>query len=301
MKKKYNIFKILFLSTLSIYLILALTYLSKPEKNIFEFIGFKYAMSDERLSIISEKVLSLNNITEINFNLDVDDITFIDNSDEKIKIIEKSTNKLAENKTLQFNHKNNKIDIYRSSKLNINRLDKSFKREVIVYLPKSYNKNININISLGNIKFLSDLKLNKLEIYLNTGDININNSIKCKSFIIECNNGNTNISNLLSNEYGISFNTGNVYISNLSGKGYINTTIGNLTCNISDLTGNSDFSSSIGDIILNINKKLNFKINTSCDIGNIKTDFTENHIIKNSSNELNIDCGCGNIEINKSY
>ena len=168
-------------------------------------------------------------------------------------------------------------------------------------MPKSYNKNININTSLGNIKFLSDLKLNKLEMYLNTGDINIDNSIKCKSFILECNNGNANISNLLSNEYGISFNTGNIYISNLSGKGYINTTIGNLKCNISNLTGNSDFSSSIGDIILNINKKLNFKINTSCDVGNIKTDFTENNLIKNSSNELNIDCGCGNIEINKNY
>lgn len=301
MKKKYNIFKILFLSTLSMCLILVLTYLSKSEKELFKFIGFKYAKSDERLSIISEKVLSLNNVTDINFNLDVDDITFIDNTDEKIKIIEKSTNKLSKNKTLQFNHKNNKIDIYRSSKLNVNLIDESFKREVIVYLPKSYNKNININLSLGDINFLPDLKLNELEVYLNTGDININNNIKCKSFILEGNNGNANISGLLSKEYGISFNTGNVDISNLSGRGYINTTIGNLKCNISDLTGNSDFSSSIGDITLNIKKELNFKINASCDIGGIKTDFADDNLRKNLSNALNIDCGCGDIEINKNY
>ena len=74
-----------------------------------------------------------------------------------------------------------------------------------------------------------------------------------------------------------------------------------MRCNISDLTGNSDFSSSIGDITLNIKKELNFKINASCDIGDIKTDFTEDNLRKNFSNALNIDCGCGDIKINKNY
>ena len=123
MKKRYSIFRIVFLSTVSICLIFVLTYLSKSEKKFFNFIGFKYASSDERLSVVSEKTIDLNNVNDINFNLDVDDITFIENTDEKIKIVEKCTKQLSENEKLQFNHQNNKIDIYRSSKLNINDLN----------------------------------------------------------------------------------------------------------------------------------------------------------------------------------
>ena len=301
MRKSYNIFRIVFWSTVSICLIFVLTYLSKSEKEIFNFIGFNYASSDESLSIVSEETLDLDNVNDINFNLDVDDITFMDNSDEKIKIVEKCTKELSENEKLQVNLKNNKIDVYRNSKLNINLLNRSFKRELIVYLPKSYNKNINIKLSVGDVDFSSELKLNNLKIYLTTGDIDINSNIECKSFILEGNTGDANINSLSSNEYGISFNTGNIEISNLSGKGYINTTTGDLRCNIYDLTGNSDFSSSVGDITLNIKKELNFKINASCDIGDIKTDFTESNLRENFSNVLNIDCGCGDIKINKNY
>ena len=111
------------------------------------------------------------------------------------------------------------------------------------------------------LRLSSDLNLNTLKIYLTTGDIDIDNNIKCKSFILEGNTGDASINSLSSNEYGISFNTGNIEISSLSGKGYINTTTGDLRCNIFDITGNSDFSSSVGDINLNIKKEPNFKIN----------------------------------------
>ncbi|MBC5995887.1 hypothetical protein EAI30_00505 [Romboutsia ilealis] len=301
MRKRYNIFRIVFWSTVSLCLTFVLTYLSKSEKEIFNFIGFNYVRSDESLNITAEKTIDLNNINDINFNLDVDDITFMDSSDEKIKIVEKCNKELSENERLQIKHQNNKIDIYRNSKLNINRLDKSFRRELIVYLPKSYNKNINVKLSVGDLDFTSDLNLNTLKIYLTTGDIDIDNNIKCKSFILEGNTGDASINSLSSNEYGISFNTGNIEISSLSGKGYINTTTGDLRCNIFDITGNSDFSSSVGDITLNLKKEPNFKINASCDIGDIKTDFKENSIRESFSNELNIDCGCGDIKINKNY
>lgn len=301
MRKRYNIFRIVFWSTVSLCLTFVLTYLSKSEKEIFNFIGFNYVRSDESLNITTEKTIDLNNINDINFNLDVDDITFMDSSDEKIKIVEKCNKELSENERLQIKHQNNKIDIYRNSKLNINRLDKSFRRELIVYLPKSYNKNINVKLSVGDLDFTSDLNLNTLKIYLTTGDIDIDNNIKCKSFILEGNTGDASINSLSSNEYGISFNTGNIEISSLSGKGYINTTTGDLRCNIFDITGNSDFSSSVGDITLNLKKEPNFKINASCDIGDIKTDFKENSIRESFSNELNIDCGCGDIKINKNY
>ena len=128
MRKRYNIFRIVFWSTVSLCLTFVLTYLSKSEKEIFNFIGFNYVRSDESLNITAEKTIDLNNINDINFNLDVDDITFMDSSDEKIKIVEKCNKELSENERLQIKHQNNKIDIYRNSKLNINRLDKSFRR-----------------------------------------------------------------------------------------------------------------------------------------------------------------------------
>ena len=62
---------------------------------------------------------------------------------------------------------------------------------VFIYpLPKSYNKNINVKLSVGDLDFTSDLNLNTLKIYLTTGDIDIDNNIKCKSFILEGNTDN---------------------------------------------------------------------------------------------------------------
>ena len=296
--KKFNIFKIMFLVALSLSLVLIFANIHTPEKEVF---NLNFTNSKDKLKIVSENTLSLKNITDINLQLDVDDVSFLENENSnEIKIIEKCTRDLSKEEQLKINVENNKINIHRNSNLNINSLGKSFSRQVLIYLPSTYKNDLNLKLSLGNIDFDYNLNLNKLNLNLTTGSVNIKD-LKCNSFILEGRTGDFSIDNLICEEYDISLNTGSINVSDISGKGYINNTVGNIKSGISNMTGDTEISSSTGDIEVNILKEFDFIINSSCDIGEIKNDFKENSIGKNPKYTLIIDCGIGNIKINKIF
>ena len=296
--KKFNIFKIMFLVALSLSLVLIFANIHTPEKEVF---NLNFTNSKDKLKIVSENTLSLKNITDINLQLDVDDVSFLENENSnEIKIIEKCTRDLSKEEQLKINAENNKINIHRNSNLNINSLGKSFSRQVLIYLPSTYKNDLNLKLSLGNIDFDYNLNLNKLNLNLTTGSVNIKD-LKCNSFILEGRTGDFSIDTLICEEYGISLNTGYINVSDISGKGYINNTVGNIKSGISNMTGDTEISSSTGDIEVNILKEFDFIINSSCDIGEIKNDFKENSIGKNPKYTLIIDCGIGNIKINKIF
>ena len=296
--KKFNIFKIMFLVALSLSLVLIFANIHTPEKEVF---NLNFTNSKDKLKIVSENTLSLKNITDINLQLDVDDVSFLENENSnEIKIIEKCTRDLSKEEQLKINAENNKINIHRNSNLNINSLGKSFSRQVLIYLPSTYKNDLNLKLALGNIDFGYNVNLNKLNLNLTTGSVNIKD-LKCNSFILEGRTGDFSIDTLICEEYGISLNTGYINVSDISGKGYINNTVGNIKSGISNMTGDTEISSSTGDIEVNILKEFDFIINSSCDIGEIKNDFKENSIGKNPKYTLTIDCGIGNIKINKNY
>ena len=296
--KKFNIFKIMFLVALSLSLVLIFANIHTPEKEVF---NLNFTNSKDKLKIVSENTLSLKNITDINLQLDVDDVSFLENENSnEIKIIEKCTRDLSKEEQLKINAENNKINIHRNSNLNINSLGKSFSRQVLIYLPSTYKNDLNLKLSLGNIDFDYNVNLNKLNLNLTTGSVNIKD-LKCNSFILEGRTGDFSIDTLICEEYGISLNTGSINVSDISGKGYINNTVGNIKSGISNMTGDTEISSSTGDIEVNILKEFDFIINSSCDIGEIKNDFKENSIGKNPKYTLTIDCGIGNIKINKIF
>jgi len=302
MKKRFNIFIITTLSITFICLIFILSYLNQNKSNYFNFINFNFAQSNNDLKVISENSISLENITNLNFNLNIDNIKFLKNDENKIKIIEKCNRKLKENEKLNIKINNNSLDIYRENIDNItaNSFGESFNRELIIYLPESYNKNLNINTYFSDIDFYLNLNLKDIKINLSNGNINFNNSIKCNTFILENSTGDFYINTLNSNNYGISLNTGSINVNNLYGGGYINTTSADINLNLYSLTKNSHIYSSNGDINLNINKDFKDLINASSDVGKIKNDFKINDKI-NSSNTLNIKSGSGDISINKNY
>lgn len=296
--KKFNIFKIMFLVALSLSLVFIFVNIHTSEKEVF---NLNFTNSKDKLKIVSENTLSLENITDINLQLDVDDVSFLENENSnEIKIIEKCTRDLSKEEQLKINVENNKINIHRNSNLNINSLGKSFSRQVLIYLPNTYKNDLNLKLALGNIDFGYNVNLNKLNLNLTTGNVNIKD-LKCNSFLLEGRTGDFSIDTLICEEYGISLNTGSINVSNIYGKGYINNTVGNIKSGISNMTGDTEISSSTGDIEVNILKEFDFIINASCDIGEIKTDFKENSIGKNPKYTLTIDCGIGNIKINKNY
>ncbi len=303
MKKNFNIFRVIILSITSICLIFILTYLLQSKNSHFSFINFDFAEPNNDFVVISENSLSLENINNLNFNLNIDNVKFLKNDENKIKIIEKCNRQLSENEKLNIKVNNNSLDIYRENIANItaNSFGESFNRELIVYLPESYNENLNISTYFSDIIFNLNLNLKDIKINLSTGNVNFNNTINCSSFILEGSTGDFYISSLDSNDYGISLNTGSININNLYGGGYINTTSADINANLCSLTKDSDMYSSTGNIKLNINKDFDFLINASCDVGNIKNDFKSNKVGNNPSTTLTIYCGSGDIYINKNY
>ena len=301
MRRRFNIFRMIFWSTVTLSLVCTFTTLTNSKQEVFSAIKSNYINYSKDLNVVSESQLSLENINDINLNLDVDDVKFLENTENKIKIVEKCNRELTEKEQLKIEEDNNSINIHRSSKLNINSVTKSFKRELLIYLPSSYNKNLNVTLSIGDITFTSDLNLENLEIYLSTGDINIDKNVNCKSFIAESSTGDIDINYLSANNYGIGLNTGSVDVSTLLGQGYINITTGDIKCGISNLTGDTELSSSIGDINVNIQKENKFLLDTSCDIGEVDTDFKSNSVGKNPSHILKVKCGCGDVKISKNY
>ena len=303
MKRKFNIFKIIILSTTSICLIFILTYLTQIKSNHFSFINFDFAESNNDLNVISENSLSLDNITNLNFDLNIDNIKFLKNDENKIKIIEKCNRELKENEKLNIKVNNDSLNIFRENNTNItaNSFGESLYRELVIYLPKSYNRNLNLSTHFSDIDFNLNLNLKDIKINLSTGNVNFNNPIKCNTFNLEGSTGDFYINSLDSNSYGISLNSGTININSLHGGGYINTTSGNINTNLYSLNKDSYVSSSSGDIELNINKDFDFLINASCDVGNIKNEFKSNKVGNSPSTTLTIDCGSGDIYINKNY
>lgn len=295
MKKKFNIFKIITVSISFIFITFLLIYFNQNKIGYFDF-----AQSNDELKTISEKSLSLENINNINFDVNIDNIKFLQSNKNEIKIVEKSNKDFHEK--ININVNNNSLDIYREKveNLNANSFGDSSYRELIIYLPKNYKENININTYLGDINFNLDLNLKNIKINLSTGNINFNNSINCNSLILEGVSGDFYINTLECDNYGISLNTGYINIDNLYGGGYINSTHGDINLNLYSLTKNSHIYSSNGNINLNINKDFKDLINASSDVGKIKNDFKINDKI-NSSNTLNIKSGSGDISINKNY
>ncbi|MGL5328032.1 MAG: DUF4097 family beta strand repeat-containing protein [Peptostreptococcaceae bacterium] len=285
MKKKFNFLKMTLLSLTAICL----------------SFSFAKALSNDNLKTVSQKSLSLVDINDININLDVDNVIILSTDEDKISIIEKCCETISNKDKLNINSSKNSINISRNSNLNLKELDESFKRDVLIYLPKSYKNNLNLNITHGDLTFDSDINLNNIKVTLNTGDITTKNSITSNSFIAQNQTGEIDINSLFANEFDLSLNTGNINISNLSGKGYITTTNGNINCDLYDLLGNLEIYSSNGDINVNVEKKGDFILNSSCDIGDIESDFSNENKSNTSSNLLNIGCGLGSIKINKNF
>lgn len=283
MKNKFNIFKMTLLS-------LTVVCLS---------FSFTKALSNNNLNVILEKSIDVSNINQININLDVDDVTLISTKDTKLKVIEKCSQNMSKENQLSISKKNHDLNIYRNSKLNLNELDDSFKREVIIYLPESYKNNLSLNIIHGNLNLNSAFNLDNLNIILNNGDVNFKDSLISNSLVIQNQIGEININALNSKDLDLSLNTGNINIFNLSGNGYITVTNGDINCDLYDLNGHLELNSSTGDININVKNKIDFSLQSSCDIGKINSDFKNN--INSNSNILKTNCGLGNIKINKNF
>lgn len=222
-------------------------------KNNFINFGF---VTKTSTNLVHNKEYS-NNFTDININSDAAEIKIINTNDSIVKVLvysEKNvTNNVSENETsleitsqqknrfFSFNHKNSKIEIY---------------------LPSTYDKNINIENNYGDIHIYDFEKAN-IEVESDAGDVKVEtvNYIEIKNAY-----GDTTIGK--ANNIDLESDCGDIVI---------------------DEVNNINAKNDLGDIDI---KKVNEYLDVTADCGDINIDkisLTKNSNIVNNLGDIEID------------
>lgn len=224
------------------------------------FMGFIRAKSKD---IVYDEKYETEKIEKISIKSSAGDIKFEESDDKKIRVV-------------VYGEKDNKIDVEQTGNtLKVESIQKSHifgfnirLNDIVIYLPKEYEKEIEIDSDLGDIEIVS-LENASIKIEQNCGDINLG---KIKNAEIENDLGTTEIEEIL-NSLNIKSNCGDIKIKKLT------------------LQENSKIENDLGDV--KIGETNDIFIDAHCDLGDEK-------IKKNSRQSevtLKIDVDCGDIKV----
>lgn len=224
------------------------------------FMGFIRAKSKD---IVYDEKHETEKIEKISIKSSAGDIKFEESDDKKIRVV-------------VYGEKENKIDVEQTGNtLKVESIQKSHifgfnirLNDIVIYLPKEYEKEIEIDSDLGDIEIVS-LENASIKIEQNCGDINLG---KIKNAEIENDLGTTEIEEVL-NSLNIKSNCGDIKIKKLT------------------LQENSKIENDLGDV--KIGETNDIFIDAHCDLGDEK-------IKKNSRQSevtLKIDVDCGDIKV----
>jgi len=208
------------------------------------FMGFIRGKSK---NIVYDEKYETEKIEKISIKSSAGDIKFEESDDEKIRVV-------------VYGEKENKIDVEQTgSTLKVESIQKSHifgfnirLNDIVIYLPKEYEKEIEIDSDLGDIELVS-LENASIKIEQNCGDINLG---KIKNAEIENDLGTTEIEEVL-NSLNIKSNCGDIKIKKLT------------------LQENSKIENDLGDV--KIGETNDIFIDAHCDLGDEK--------IKNNSRQ----------------
>ncbi len=218
-------------------------------------------------NIIFDKTYSIEDINNINIRQDSGDVIFKETLEDNIKVVVYGENEsdvdvnLNQN-NLSINNMNNKKFTFFSFGI--------MAKDIVVYVPSTYNKEIKIKNDYGNCEML-DLENAIVDIDCDCGNVKLG---KIKNAIVKCDLGNTEIKEIL-NKCDIKADCGNVEIDTIS------------------IQENSTIKVDLGNI--DINKTDDIYIESNVDLG--KTNINQNN--RNSEITLKINCDCGNVTIGK--
>lgn len=258
MKNKGLVITMIILLTIIVAILIVILCLGISGK--ISFMGFIRAKSKD---IVYDEKYETEKIEKISIKSSAGDIKFEESDDKKIRVV-------------VYGEKDNKIDVEQTGNtLKVESIQKSHifgfnirLNDIVIYLPKEYEKEIEIDSDLGDIEIVS-LENASIKIEQNCGDINLG---KIKNAEIENDLGTTEIEEVL-NSLNIKSNCGDIKIKKLT------------------LQENSKIENDLGDV--KIGETNDIFIDAHCDLGDEK-------IKKNSRQSevtLKIDVDCGDIKV----
>ena len=287
------IFLIVFLSVVTLS-ITGIFIFFLTNKNISLFSNTNYIISNKKVfdEYYDEE------IDEININSNASEIKIMNGDSDSIRVVVYG----SEN-DVDVKNKDNKLDITLKNKtckgFCINK--KIYKIEM--YLPSTYDKQLNINNDFGDIKIdeFSDMSalinekagdieiksINKAKITNDYGDIKITGDSKKLDIFEKC--GDVNISKV--NVIKVKNNYGDIKINKVDGMLDIENNCGDIEIKNINLEENSTIKNDLGDIEIGATNKIFINAKTSLGDTKINNNYKSNVT-------LDINNSCGDIEIN---
>lgn len=317
--KKIRMIQIIELIILVLVAVALISFLSHVSKNStrrsnqigsnFDF-GFEWGnVGDGIVKKIKEEQVSSAGIDKIALDFDSADIEVSVTDEETIKIIESSSKPLRDKEVFNLVNKNGTLRVTKGQ-----RMPRIFffgfggqQHKIELFIPKGYKGDLDINTSSGDIRALSELKLNNISMHQASGDLQIDYAVEVQSFSgdlasgdvdikfldckeytihtasgdidtdylkgsgeIEASSGNIEIDELIGGQYNIHSSSGDIKLKGIAGSGEISAASGDIEAEYAGIEAYASLNAASGDITLKLAENISLEMDAKCVSGDIE-------------------------------
>lgn len=260
----------------------------------FQFDGFAVGGSKDGRATLSNKIETIEiDVAGVRTTIipeDRDDVEAILTGKGSLIVNEEGNSILVETKRKMFNW-----------------FSFSEKRELKIYVPKDYNRNMNIQVGSGTLDFSGrSMKLNDLTLDIGSGNVKIDH-LEVDEFTHDGSSGNVEIDTLLTKSGSFDLSSGNLDINHYTGALNADVSSGRFSVKMEKLNDSIDIELISGDVSLDLPDNADFTLNGKVSSGNITSDFpltrggTDHKSIKGTQgsgkNPINITVSSGEVKL----
>ncbi len=278
------------------------------------FMGFRGSDDIRKEEYIrKEEKIDLTDIEKLKFELDSSDVNVFFTEESELKVIQYSYKELKGDEEFKVDKTSSNITIRKKNNIHFSFF---YVNKIVldVYIPKMYEKELDINAVSGDIKTNDNLKFKDLKIYSTSGDIEMgdieadNINIETVSGQIELKKLESDVTKLKTVSGDISVESakgeieaksvsGNIEIEKIDGNVELTSTSGDIESQDFKITGKSIIKTTSGNVDMYINKESNCQIKAKSTSGNIDFPEGRNVIGQEPYIELDVQTTSGDIKL----
>lgn len=260
-----------------------------------------------------EQNVDITDIEKLKIELDSSDVNVFFTEESEVKVIQYSYKELKGDEVFKVDKSSSSITI---SKKNSMHFHFFYVNQIVfdVYIPKAYEKELEIKSVSGNIQTNENLKFKDLKIYSTSGDIKIGD-IQAENINLETVSGDIELQNLsedtiklktVSGDISVESakgkieaktTSGNIEIEKIEGKVELTSTSGDIESNNFKITGESMIKTTSGNVKMYLNEESNCEIRTKSTSGDVTFPNGRNVMGQEPYVELNVQTTSGDIEL----
>lgn len=320
MNRKFTIVMMTIWTVIAIVFIIILARGLQNKSMPYSNINFDFKSKNQ---IVKEETLPINGINNLVINSLAENVIIHTSSDADLRMVA-STN---EDNKVSLYKENDTMVIKSEDYGNVIHFGLYESEKIDVYIPTTYNGNIEITSTSGDVsvqdalvcnnfkceetsgelEIFENLKANTVELKSISGDIDISKNIMADNIVMHTTSGEIEASELQAKTYTISTTSGDSRIYSLVGSGDISSSSGEIEVMVNDLNGNMTLTSTSGDVDLSLKETVEGYLEVGTSSGDISgnIDFRYN---KNgdratagdeaSNNRIKVQTSSGEVTIN---